>query len=293
MRSATVAEFYSDWFKVKKRELRRSTLHNYESSFRLHLLPAIGHLPLDAVKVRHVEAVLLSMCEEGKVTTAKNTKAALRSMYADAIRWDEASINPASLARLPRNVEHARQVQEVPTLQDARILHYWSWAAATTGMRWGELAALTLADVDPRSSTITVDKALYRGRLGPPKSPASVRTLVYLPEGEEFWSGVVEGEPGLCFPTPRGYWWTYSNFRQREWLPATELTGITRWTPHDFRHTYATVLIERDIPVPLIAKMLGHSSPEVTMRVYAGFFDDAPQRVNSILRDTGSLASEV
>lgn len=275
MRQQTVAEFYSWWFRQKRRELRRSTLHNYESSFRLHLLPVIGHYPLDAVKVRHIEEVLLALVEDGKVATARNTKAALRSMYSDAIRWDEAGVNPAQLARLPRG-SLAIEVQQVPTLHEARI-HPMAWAAATTGLRWGELAAIQANAVALELGTVEVTSALYRGVVGPPKTPSSIRTAVILPEGMEWWESF---EP---FRSPTGKYLTYSNWWKRDWCPTV---GDMEWTPHDFRHTYATTLIERGIPAPMVAKMMGHSSPAVTMRVYAGFFDDSVEKVREALRLT-------
>lgn len=280
-RQQTLAEFYHWWFRQKRRELRRSTLANYESSFRLHLLPALGHLPLDALKVRQIEEVLLTLVEDGKQATAKNTKAAIRSMYSDAIRWDEATFNPAALARMPRGSIKPIIVTQVPTLADAFKIHPMSWAAASSGLRWGELCALQRSDVDLQAGTVTVDKALYRGIVGPPKSAASNRTAVILPEAEDEWMSWLKD--GLIFPSPTGRYWTYSNWAKREWRPACMDAGITKWHFHDFRHTYATTLIEKGIPAPMVAKTMGHSSAHVTMRIYAGFFEDSVSEVRKRL----------
>ncbi|HEY4452725.1 MAG TPA: hypothetical protein VGN81_00305 [Pseudonocardiaceae bacterium] len=123
---------------------------------------------------------------------------------------------------------------------------------AYTGLRWGELAGLrwirTYLDDDPRIEIDPKFGALHevRGRLelGPPKTPASVRT-VHLP-------------PFLA------------DFRRRFWLPA--LTGDEQkgWSPlnvglhfHDLRHTHETWLVEDNVLRIMRLERLGHKRKDI------------------------------
>jgi len=145
--------------------------------------------------------------------------------------------------------------------------------AAYTGLRWGELAGLRWPNTRLGDGLIKVDAkigALHeiggRLELGPPKTPASVRT-VHLPEflvkillehrsytdHEHVFTGV---DGGLL---------RRSNFRRRIWLPAVAGHPRRGWAPlfpglhfHDLRHTQKTWMIEDGIPEVAQHRRLGH-----------------------------------
>ena len=81
------------------------------------------------------------------------------------------------------------------------------------------------------------------------------------------------GSDGLAFPSPSGGFIDHSMFRRRVWLPAMTRLNMEGVRFHDLRHTYASTLIATGATPPLVAAMLGHSSPAVTLDVYANFWD--------------------
>jgi integrase len=145
--------------------------------------------------------------------------------------------------------------------------------AAYTGLRWGELAGLRWPNLNLGHGVVKVDAktgALHeiggRLQLGPPKTPASVRT-VHLPEfliklllehradtdHEHVFTGV---DGGLMRRT---------NFRRRVWLPAVNGHKRRGWAPlfpglhfHDLRHTHKTWMIEDGVPEIAQCRRLGH-----------------------------------
>ncbi|PSL53273.1 phage integrase family protein [Saccharothrix carnea] len=154
--------------------------------------------------------------------------------------------------------------------------------AAYTGLRWGELTGLQWARVDTANREIRVDGkdgALHEvgGKLtlGPPKTPASVRT-VHLPE---FLADLLDEHHDrhpharFVFTGTDGGFHRRSNFRRRVWLP--DLRGDTgrprintEMHFHDLRHTHKTWLIEDGVPEVLQHKRIGHKFHGV-MGVYS------------------------
>jgi integrase len=147
--------------------------------------------------------------------------------------------------------------------------------AAYTGLRWGELAGLqwirTYLDDDPRIEIDPKFGALHevRGRLelGPPKTPASVRTVHLPPFLVDLLAEHRERNPDarFVFTGADGGLHRRSNFRRRVWLPALAGDEERGWTPlnqemhfHDLRHTHETWLIEDNVPRILRLVRLGH-----------------------------------
>ncbi|MBB5960473.1 integrase [Saccharothrix tamanrassetensis] len=156
--------------------------------------------------------------------------------------------------------------------------------AAYTGMRWGELAGLQWSRVDPDKQEIHVDArdgALHelhgKLELGPPKTPASVRT-VHLPEFlAELLTQLRREKPTarFVFTGQDGGLHRRSNFRRRVWLPALRGGTTLGWSPikphmhlHDLRHTHKTWMIEDGVPEVLQHKRMGHKFRGV-MGVYS------------------------
>jgi integrase len=57
-------------------------------------------------------------------------------------------------------------------------------------------------------------------------------------------------------------------------LPAAELVGVPGLTPHDLRHTAASLAVQAGANVKAVQRMLGHASAAMTLDVYAGLFGD-------------------
>ena len=78
----------------------------------------------------------------------------------------------------------------------------------------------------------------------------------------------------LAFPAPAGGFLRNGNFRRNVFYAAAERAGVKDVTPHGLRHTAASLAIAAGATVVVVCRMLGHSSPAVTLRVYAHLFAD-------------------
>ena len=83
-----------------------------------------------------------------------------------------------------------------------------------------------------------------------------------------------KGPDDLVFTTPRGDVMRNHNFRSRVFVPAAKQIGMPGLTPHDLRHTAASLAVQAGAKVKAVQRMLGHASAAMTLDVYAGLFGD-------------------
>jgi integrase len=164
--------------------------------------------------------------------------------------------------------------------------------AVGTGLRWGELTALKVKDLDLDASpaTLTVRRAWkWNGRgefkleqhgryyLGAPKTKGSRRRITIAPLVVDALRRAVAGKAAddLIFGASCGGRVEQGNWYQSRWQRAIKKAqqehGLTK-TPrfHDLRHTHAAWLISAGVPLPVIQKRLGHKSIQITVDVYGG-----------------------
>jgi integrase len=70
----------------------------------------------------------------------------------------------------------------------------------------------------------------------------------------------------------------YSNMMNRHFFPALKKAGLPRIRFHDLRHSYASIMIEQGENIKYIQTQLGHSSPTVTLNVYAHLMKPTNQK---------------
>jgi integrase len=150
---------------------------------------------------------------------------------------------------------------------------------AFCGLRWGEAAGLKVGRLDLLRRRLTVAETLTEvgGRLGwgAPKNhqtrsvplPGFLADLV-----AEVVAGKAPSE--LVFTTWRGRPLRNLNFRRDVFDPAATDAGLAGLTPHELRHTAASLAVAAGANVKAVQRMLGHASAAMTLDVYAGLFDD-------------------
>lgn len=277
-------------------EVGANTKHSYESTIT-YAKNAFGDRDVRRLGPDDVERMNEAMREKklSDSTRAKHLRV-LHACLARAIKSGYAGTNPVADVSKPRSVKKEAayfENDELPKLFAAipeGVYRHLCLVALKTGMRAGELAALTWADVDLVGSVIHVRRTYTDGNLGIPKGreQRAVDLTADLVESLGAWWGEL-GRPDddtLVFPgeTPSGYLNPQVVLR-RELYPAMKAAGIPRVGPtgekrtfHSFRHTFAKVALENGRPLAWVSKHLGHSSIAITDRVYSHFGREAQKR---------------
>jgi integrase len=134
-------------------------------------------------------------------------------------------------------------------------------AALFTGCRYSELAKLTAADFNPDAGTV----AIRTSKSGKP------RHVVLTDEAKKFFKQAVTGKKGSdhIFTHDDGTLWGKSH-QSRPILEACKRIKIAPpITFHVLRHTHGSLLAMKGVPMPVIAKQLGHADTRMTEKHYA------------------------
>lgn len=143
-----------------------------------------------------------------------------------------------------------------------------------TGMREGELLALTPADIDLEKQEIRINKSYQRldkeDVITSPKTPKSIRTIT-IPDKlceclREYLDGCYELKSNdRLFPYTK-------SFLYHEMEKACKASGVKRIRVHDIRHSHASLLIEMGFSPLLIAERLGHEKVQTTLDTYSHLY---------------------
>ena len=145
--------------------------------------------------------------------------------------------------------------------------------AIFTGMRSGEIRGLQWGDIDWNSQQVHVRRSWKEGQYHEPKTKASIRRIEipdFLISELRHWKlACPKGCDDLVFPNLAGNPMSNTNLLQRGFYPALRRAGLRKIRFHDLRHTFASLLIANGEDIVRVSRLLGHSSPTVTLDVYA------------------------
>lgn len=180
---------------------------------------------------------------------------------------------------------HFLSQEELSTLIGATPLEHRALIATAclTGMRRGELLALSWDDVDFLNSRLHVRRAVSGRKIAEPKSKYSRRvisiptTLMEMLKSEQLRQAVElpENPDNLVFPNQCGHLMDHSTLMRHVFWPALKRAGLPRVRFHDLRHSFASMLIHRGENVKYIQRVLGHSSIQTTLDVYGHLLPEA------------------
>ena len=145
--------------------------------------------------------------------------------------------------------------------------------AIFSGARQGELLGLRWSDVDWKNNQIHIQRTFNHHAWYDVKTETSDRKIDLGPEMMtelKKWNlACPRSELDLVFPNKAGNPICHNNMLKRHFNPALKAAGLPKIRFHDLRHTYASLLIDQGENIKYIQNQLGHSTPTVTLNVYA------------------------
>ncbi|MGB3301433.1 MAG: site-specific integrase [Gordonia sp. (in: high G+C Gram-positive bacteria)] len=304
-----VSSLAEGWLAVKKSNLKPSAYRPLESAWRIHVEPKWAAWTLARIETTDVEDWITWMLTEARDPDdpSKITKKAYSPTTVIRAHSVLAGILDRAVRdrKLPAN--KARAVENVPTKTAKRKLYLthelvdrmagamkedWQitlvYLASYCGPRWGEIVGLRIDDLDllRRRIRITRNVTQLGGDfiVGTPKSnkPRTVALPLFI---VEMLAKQSEGRSrdALLFPGPSGGWLRRPNSERGWFVSAATAIGIPELTPHDLRHTAASLAVQSGASVKAVQAMLGHEKASMTLDVYADLFDDDLDQVASAL----------
>lgn len=273
-------EEYAAWW-LDQRNLRARTRETYDSQMK-HILPTFATALLGEISPHDVRSWHGHLGRSDlHVNSRSKVYRLFRSIMTSAVEDGLLPSNPVAIrgASKERIIERPLLTwDDVGALAEAidPRFHAFVWAAATSGLRFGELSGLTVGKFDVERSSITVSQALSSGRgygprLGEPKSESAYRSVV-VPRiitdrvVEHMQRFEVGTEPNaLIFTSIKGrplinrYFWSH-------WDRARTSVGLDGIRFHDLRHLAGTEAASAGGSLREVMARMGHSTPVASLR---------------------------
>lgn len=180
---------------------------------------------------------------------------------------------------LPKQKRHSPPQCDIDIVKNSVDVPFglFAYMALYTGMRRGELLALTWSDIDIQNRVIHINKSLYHlGNQPQIKLPKTETSIGDVPILDKLYD-VLKPSKGIIFANSNGEYLTNTQFQNR-WYAYVKATGITS-TPHQFRHAYATMLFEAGIPPEEAQVLLRHAQLSTTMDIYTDLREDKKKSI--------------
>jgi integrase len=282
--SITFAEWSKLWLEAKNNIAPR-TRRGYIARLNSHLLPTFGKKKLTAITNNEISQWIARSVENGSgLVVIRQSHGVLRQIFNSAVLDGRINRNPAigvPLPRVKRTEKRALGPVELHSLAKA-CQGYESLVkfAGTTGLRWGEIAALQCKDVSLLNRTVFVGKSYSDGLkgekiLGATKTHQS-RVVPFPKELASELQNLIEnrGPESHLFTMPGEGSLDYNNFMSRIFRPAVRVAGLEGVSFHTLRHTAASLLISQGTPITTVSGILGHASTQMTLDVYGHLYED-------------------
>lgn len=306
----TLREYLEDrWLPVVAQELRPSTFDSYRRNLRLHVLPKIGHVPLQVLDASVLTQLYLELGTVGRKNhdlgaplsprTVTYVHTILRRALQMAYEWDLTSRNVADRARPPRLRAHEKRhemrtwtAEQVAvflgSVRGDRLYSLWA-VLSSTGLRRGEALGLPWEAVDLNTGRLSVVRCLAdvvdaeddRPVWTDPKTARGRRSISLDPVTAATLRGHRVAQAAERLASGAGCVDHRLVFCERDGRPLhpNRLTrtfhrrvrdaGLPDIRLHDLRHTWATLALQTGVHPKVVQERLGHSSVSITLDIYS------------------------
>lgn len=305
-----LSEWLNFWLETyKKGQVKPTTYDAYTGAIDRYLKPLLGDTLIVKLTPIAVQKFVNELGNKGMSTAyIKKIMLVLSQAYDKAIELDKLYKNPCSNITIPKK-EERKAVAFSPDEQQ-RFLTYCTNAESTyhnmfifafnTGMRLGEIQALTWDDYDAKAGTISVTKTLVtvsnRDENAPKKqttllepTPKTKSGIRKIPLNISATQAIKNQQEHNNIDSPFIFYSAVGTPVQkrniyRSFNDIVKSAGITSdVTFHSMRHSFATRLIEKGADIKTISELLGHKSIKVTLDIYSHISNDMKLKAVELL----------
>ena len=288
----TFQNLYEIYMEDMAARLKQSTLLTKKAVLQTHILPFFGSKPINEIKasdVRRWQTKLMSSPNNYSQTYLKKINTELNSIINYAKRFYDLNTNPCGKAgtigkakaeemdywTYDEYIAFREGVKDKPLSYICFEILYW------TGMREGELLALSPADIDFDNKLISINRTYQRigGKdvFTSPKTRKSKRKIP-IPDflcqelSDYIQSRYMLDADERLFPITKLY-------LSHEMIRGCKNTGVKKIRIHDIRHSHASLLINQGCDALMLADRLGHEKVSTTLNTYSHLFPHKQQEL--------------
>lgn len=282
---APFAEVAAAWWKETEKRISPNSCKNYRAAYQ-RARDAFFDVPINEITPAQISAQIAAFALTHAEKTVKTQLSVYNLIFKHAVAHGTAAENAARDVSVPvglrKTKRHGASSEDIARIKASVHLPFglFAFTALYTGLRLGELLALRWSDVDFKARAISVTKSVYwqnaKAHIKLPKTEQSVGVvpivdalLLALPK---------DRKSGLVFPNESGELITAADWK-RLWGRYKEQSGVEA-SPHQLRHTYATMLLEAGIPAEKAQHLLRHAQIGTTVDVYAEIREERLKQIH-------------
>jgi len=282
--AVSFGKFIEEWYSLNEQRWQPGTRERYQCIIRDFLRP-FHNLPMEQVDRNRVKRLLVDLLKIRSANTVAVVHAVISGIFSEAIDLGYTEINPAyGLLKKILPPKNKRNLTEPDPFNREDLGEFleaaWNKLSeafplileimAMTGMRLGETLAMCWENLDSRNCQYNVAETTRHGRFGPPKSGkrhidldetlvGKLDTHIKKLRKDCMAAGVL---PHYLFPG------ITQRMVQGAVRGACMAARLRTRSPHDLRHTYATLLLMDHYSPAYVQKQLGHHSISMTVDIY-------------------------
>lgn len=298
----TVDEYFTDWLKEIRYEVKPNTYRGYCGNMENHIIPYFKtkKILLQELKPYHLEEYYRyklqpnsKLSKQGALShsTIKHHHQNISKALSDAVRKGIINYNPAASARTPKaesfkgNFLNPTQLNDLLTLFKGSAIELPVTLAAVYGFRRSEVLGLKWSHIDFVNKTITICETLQQGVGGnytdTPKNESSYRTLPMTDDVYQLLKTHKETQNKKKkllgnYYIDSDFVCTFDNgqiitpnYLTKTFHRTLSKSNLPLIRFHDLRHSVASNLLNKGFSVVQVAEWLGHSSSSTTLKFYA------------------------
>ena len=288
----TFQNLYEIYMEDMAARLKQSTLLTKKAVLQTHILPFFGSKPINEIKasdVRRWQAKLMSSPNNYSQTYLKKINTELNSIINYAKRFYDLNTNPCGKAGTIGKAKaeemdywtYDEYIAFREGVKDKSLSYICFEVLYWTGIREGELLALSPADIDLDNKTISINRTYQRieGKdvFTSPKTRKSKRKIP-IPDflcqelSDYIQSRYMLDADERLFPVTKSY-------LSHEMIRGCKNTGVKKIQIHDIRHSHASLLINQGCDALMLADRLGHEKVSTTLNTYSHLFPHKQQEL--------------